>query len=166
MAARLSSDFGIETSHEGTHVYAGVDLSSERDKKLNKFLRDTLDRFPGYKVRIFNRKPRHPPTCPSCHETIAKCPHCGNAVRGTMEKGVDVSIVTDMFQHAWDNTYDIAVLLSNDADFIPAAEFLNTRGKRIIHAGFGHQGADLAKACWGHIGLDRMKTELDNANTS
>ena len=166
LMGQVSADFGIETSHEGTYVYAGVDLSRELDKKLNRFLLDTVDAFPGYKVRVFNRKPRHPPTCPSCHETIAKCPHCGSDVKGTMEKGVDVSIVTDMLQHTWDDTYDIAILLSNDADFIPAVDFLNTRGKKIIHAGFGHQGADLAKSAWGHIGLDRLRTELDHASAT
>lgn len=83
-----------------------------------------------------------------------------------MEKGVDVSIATDMFQLAVDNTYDIGILMSNDADFIPAVEFLDKQGKKIIHAGFGHQGADLAAACWAHIGLDRLKSELDTANAT
>jgi len=159
---KASAILGSQATHEGTYVYSSVDLSSAADRPLNKFLRNVLDHLPGYQVKVFNRKPKHPPKCPSCLKTIFQCPHCNTPIKGTVEKGVDVSIATDMLQHAWDNTYDIGMLVSSDADFIPAVQFLDKRGKKIIHAGFGYQGAELAASCWAHINLDRMKDDLDN----
>jgi uncharacterized LabA/DUF88 family protein len=160
LCGQTSLILGAKASYEGTYVYASVDLSSEADKRLNKFLRENLDHLPGYQVRVFKRRPKHPPKCPSCHKKIATCPHCGNGMEGTVEKGVDASIVTDMLQHAWDNTYDVGVLVSSDADFIPAVDGLDRRGKKIIHAGFGSQGVELAGACWGHIDLLKLKSNM------
>jgi uncharacterized LabA/DUF88 family protein len=164
LADQASTILRLQTTYEGTYLYAGVDLSSEQDKKLNKFLRNTVGHFPGYQVRIFNRKPKHPPNCPACHELITICPHCNIPVKGTVEKGVDVSIATDMFQLAVDDTYDVGIIISNDADFVPAVKFLDKRSKKIVHAGFGHQGEELAGACWAHISLDQLRAELDNSN--
>ncbi len=65
----------------------------------------------------------------------------------TVEKVVDTAIVTDMLQHAWDNTYDVVVLLSGDRDFILAVQFLNRKGKKIIHASFTNLGQELVNEC-------------------
>ena len=126
----------------------------------HRVLRDTLDLFSGFQVNVFNRRPRRPPKCPICQKTILKCPFCSSPIKRTVEKGVDVSIVTDMLQHAWDGTYDAAVLVTADTDFIPAIKFLDTRGKKIIHAGFDPDGAEVAKACWSHINLTQFKDRL------
>lgn len=40
-------------------------------------------------------------------------------MRGTQEKGVDVRIATDMITLAGADDYDVAVLVSSDADFVP-----------------------------------------------
>ncbi len=50
-------------------------------------------------------------------------------MRGTEEKGVDVRMATDMINLAWANSYDTAALVSSDRDFVPVAEFLETRGQ-------------------------------------
>lgn len=39
---------------------------------------------------------------------------------GTVEKGVDTFIATDMIRLAWENAYEIAVLASSDSDLVPA----------------------------------------------
>ena len=54
----------------------------------------------------------------------------------TEEKGVDVAIATDMIKLAWEDVYDWAVLVSSDRDFVPAVEFLNAKGRKVLHAGF------------------------------
>jgi uncharacterized LabA/DUF88 family protein len=54
-------------------------------------------------------------------------------MRGTEEKGVDVRIATDMIMLAWVDSYDIAILVSSDSDFVPVASFLQTKVKKIIH---------------------------------
>ena len=40
-------------------------------------------------------------------------------VRGdvAVEKGVDIMVATDMLRLAWDNLYDVAILVSGDGDF-------------------------------------------------
>ena len=76
------------------------------------------------------------------------CPHCKKAIKATQEKGVDTLIATDMIRLAWENAYDVAVLATSDRDLVPAVEFLNLKGRKVIHAGFPPLGADLAAASW------------------
>jgi len=72
-----------------------------------------------------------------------------------VEKGVDTSIVTDLFDGAINNSYDIAVLVSNDSDFVPAIQTIQERlNKQIIHAGFRAGGDHVRTAAWAHIILD------------
>jgi uncharacterized LabA/DUF88 family protein len=74
-------------------------------------------------------------------------------MRGREEKGVDTRIATEMISHAWENTYDVAVVVSGDRDFVPVVEFLQTKGRNVIQAGFPPKGAFLRQACWGSIDL-------------
>jgi uncharacterized LabA/DUF88 family protein len=69
-------------------------------------------------------------------------------VTGTVEKGVDTAIVTDMIRLAWESAYHIAVLASSDADLVPAVRFLDSKGLKIIQAGFPPSGVHLATSCW------------------
>ncbi len=78
-------------------------------------------------------------------------------MRGAKEKGVDVQIATDMITLAWENTYDIAVLVSADSDFVPLAEFLKTKGKKVVHGQFPPKGAELAQKCWAPIDLTAIR---------
>jgi len=72
-----------------------------------------------------------------------------------VEKGVDSSIVTDLFDGAINNAYDIAVLISNDSDFVPAIQTIQERlNKQIIHVGFRRGGDHVRTAAWSHIILD------------
>jgi uncharacterized LabA/DUF88 family protein len=50
---------------------------------------------------------------------IENCPHCGEKIERTIEKGVDTAIVTDIFRLAWEESLDVGVLVSSDRDFIP-----------------------------------------------
>jgi len=61
------------------------------------------------------------PKCPNtdCLQIIHNCPSCNSDMRGTKEKGVDVGIATDMIMLAWEDTYDVGVLVSADSDFVP-----------------------------------------------
>ncbi len=112
-----------------------------------------LDRFPGIRVVSKERKDKMPPRCPHCHQLIEYCPHCGNKISGTVEKGIDTAIVTDMIKLAWEGAWDVAVLVSSDRDFIPVVEFLHSKGLRVINVYFPPQGIDLAKTCWASINL-------------
>ena len=81
------------------------------------------------------------------------CCYCGERLSLTEEKGVDVAIATDMIKLAWEDAYDWAVLVSSDRDFIPAVEFLNAKGRKVLHAGFPPRGSHLATRCWGSLDL-------------
>ena len=64
------------------------------------------------------------------------------------EKGVDTAIATDMISLAWEDAYDVGVLVTSDQDLVPAVEFLDKKGKVIIQAGFPPHGRRLANASW------------------
>ena len=81
-------------------------------------------------------------------------------MRGTEEKGVDVRMATDMISLAWVDNYDIAVLVSSDKDFVPVAEFLQTRGIKVIHGAFPPKGAQLTQKCWGSINIRLLREDF------
>ena len=147
--------------YQGACVYASINPKSTKDMKLKDFLSNTLNRMGGYEVKIFERKSKKAPVCQQCHMEITKGPSCKSLLERTVEKGVDTAIVTDMLQHASDNTYDIGVLMSGDRDFIPAVQFLNRRGKKIIHASFTNLGQELANECWKQINLRKFANQLE-----
>jgi uncharacterized LabA/DUF88 family protein len=148
--------------YEGTIVYASINPLTSADRPLSDFLRNVLNRKVGYQVKIFERKPAKRVRCPECAQEILACPHCSKPLRRTVEKGVDTAIATDMFQQAWDNTYDSAVIMSSDRDYIPMVNFLQTRGKKIIHASFIRGGRELANACWKQMDLSRHASALSH----
>lgn len=56
---------------------------------------------------------------------------------GTMvEKGVDVMIASDLIMHAYEDHYDVAILVSGDADFYPALQAVKDIGKQVEVAAF------------------------------
>lgn len=154
-------DKDVQGSYEGACVYASVNPKSQKDLKLKDFLLNTVNRMAGYEIKIFERKSKKNPVCQNCYSEITNCPSCQSLIDRTVEKGVDTAIVTDMLQHAWDDTYDIGVLLSGDRDFIPAVQFLNKRGKKIVHASFTNLGQELANQCWQQINLQNFANQLE-----
>ena len=153
LVSEAQSLLGTPRSHEGTNVYLSFDPKAAKDKNLHQWATTVLDRFPGIRVVIKDRKAKNPPVCPSCHQSIISCPHCNSSTVGTIEKGIDTAIVTDMISLAWEGAWDVAILLSSDRDFIPTVEYLTTKGKRVINVHFPPTGMDLARACWASIDL-------------
>lgn len=141
------------TQFDGLHVYLSYNKTSGNDAGLRNWASNVLDRMPGVQVVMKPRKVKRPPKCPSCHAEVSTCPSCGSSMRGTVEKGVDTAIVTDMIRLAWEDAYDIAVLVSADSDFVPAVQFLDSKGLRIVHGVFPPRGMALAKTCWASIDL-------------
>jgi len=54
----------------------------------------------------------------------------------TVEKGVDVMLATDLLYFAWNNFYDVAVLVSGDSDFAYALQAVKNMGKHVEVAYF------------------------------
>lgn len=107
------------------------------------------------------RRPASPVKCPACRARIDTCPHCKQALRRTVEKGIDTALLTDLIRSAFDNTFEYAVLITEDSDFIPAVKFIQERWtKQIIHAFFRGKSDELRNACWKHIFFDDMMADL------
>ncbi|MBZ4022837.1 hypothetical protein CKO11_10235 [Rhodobacter sp. TJ_12] len=144
--------------YEAMHVYGSYDPHKTSDVKLKNWFLNTLDRMPGVHVTLAERqKKRGYPKCPHCQEEVMKCPSCEGDMRGTEEKGVDTKIVTDMISLAWIDAYDIALLVSADRDFVPVAEFLQTKGIKVIHGCFPPKGNELSRKCWGLLDLGALR---------
>ena len=62
-----------------------------------------------------------------------------------VEKGVDVMVATDLLKLAWDDLYDVAVLVSGDGDFAYAVQAVKNLGKHVEVAAFpANLSAELA----------------------
>lgn len=150
-AARVA---GLESySYDGTIVYCSSDTSVE-GVKFRNWAENWLNQQAGIQVQCRARKPKSNLHCPSCNQSVVPvCPSCGKVIMGKTEKGVDTAIATDMIRLAWEGAYEIAVLVSLDADLIPAVEFLDAKGRKVIQAGFPPKGRDLKNVCWASIDL-------------
>lgn len=162
--AEVSRILGTQCSYEGTTVYTSFDSASEAGVKHKKWATNWLDRQIGMQVNCYERQRKHPPKCNHCHQPIQTCPLCSQPIAGTVEKGVDTAIVTDMIRLAWEQSYNVAVVVSSDQDLVPAVEFLDARGFKIIQAGFPPLGAHLSKASWASMDLFALRNQFRRGN--
>lgn len=144
---------------DDTRVYASV--NPVREGSLRKWLDGFLNRQPGYRVavreRISKTKPVH---CRACNKEIEDCPHCQVKIERAIEKGVDSAVITDMFSLAWEGAYEVAILVSGDADLVPAVERIQEKGPKIINATWDNYGHQLAKTCWASFSIDPLIPQL------
>ncbi len=120
---------GEPAKFAGIHVYASVNSNSEKDRKLANWLHHSMAGLTGYIVDVRERKPRKTIRCQEedCKTPITNCPTCRKSLRGTVEKGIDAAIITDLITLASDDNYDLGVLISGDADYAPAVRFIQRK---------------------------------------
>lgn len=161
-SALLGSDEAA-LSYEGCHIYTSFNPATDEGKKFRVWATTWLDRQPGVNVQIRERRPKALPKCPICHRDITHCPHqnCGRPIVATVEKGIDTLLAIDLVRMAIDGLYDTAVIASSDADMVPAVEFVHTRGKKVIQAGFPPSGVDLATQCWGSFDVMPLQGQIE-----
>jgi NYN domain-containing protein len=156
---------GQAAKFAGAHVYASVDPESKKDRGLKKWLHHVLNAMPGYSVDVKERKPRGSTLhCnnENCKASVEQCPKCGGELCGTVEKGVDAAIITDLLSMAFDDNYDNAVLVSGDADYAPAVQYIQKKtDKQIVQAFFKSHGDQLRTACWDHIFFEDLYAKLN-----
>ena len=71
-------------------------------------------------------------------------------------KGDDVYLATDLIKGAYENLYDVAIIVSGDADFIPAIKLVQKKGKKVINAFFPKSSSySLRNCCDGSINLKK-----------
>ena len=160
LIAATEEILGEPLKFEGTNIYLSYAPATGKGRSLRNWATTVLDRFPGVRVIVKGRKAKAPPVCPSCHRSVEHCPHCGEQMIGTVEKGIDTAIVTDMISLAWEGAWDVAILVTSDRDLIPVVEFLTTKGRRVINAHFPPKGAHLARTCWASIDLGQHLEDL------
>lgn len=64
-----------------------------------------------------------------------RCSSCGGLVTGSIsvqtDKGTDVNIAVEMLKHAYNNVYDLAILVSRDADFAGVVKIIKNLSKNV-----------------------------------
>jgi uncharacterized LabA/DUF88 family protein len=146
---------------EAMHVYGSYDPAKPQDVKFRNWMANILDKMPGTHVVLLERQRKKGyPKCPHCQTEATHCQKCGGDLRGTEEKGIDTRIVADMISLAWANAYDVAVLVSADRDFVPVAEFLQTKGIKVVHGAFPPKGSHLSQKCWAHLDLTKLMPQF------
>ncbi|MFN8518809.1 MAG: NYN domain-containing protein [Chloroflexota bacterium] len=85
-----------------------------------------LQFLPGFFVTQLSRR-----------DKVARCPNCEHEYRFSVEKEVDTTIVADMIRLAAVDAFDVAVLVSGDADFAPGAAAVRALGKKVLVATWG-----------------------------
>lgn len=148
-------------SFEGMLVYSSYNPGGNREHY--HWATTWLARLPGVSVKCLERQRRRPPVCQWCNAEIAACPQCSRSMVGTQEKGVDTLLATDMIRMAWEGAYDIAVLVTNDRDLAPCAEYLGQKAKKVIHAGIPPQGSALSSVCWASFNVAALRGEIQRA---
>jgi uncharacterized LabA/DUF88 family protein len=109
----------------------------------------TIQQEVGYlMVPIFRRTPRE--------DQLFSSNFTSGGIPIAPEKMLDTHMSTDLIGDATFDVYDIALLVSEDSDFIPAVDFVQEmRGKQVIHVGFGGHLNDLRSKCRHRIDLSR-----------
>jgi len=159
VAGKAAELLGVsEFSYEGAIIYSSY--NPRADSSFKNFLSNWLDRQPGIQVVALERQPKAPPKCRACHQVIETCPKCNNQMVATVEKGVDTAIATDMIRLAWEDAYDVAVVVSSDGDLVPAVKFLDQKGRKVIQAGFPPSGVQLATSCWASFDLFALREDF------
>jgi uncharacterized LabA/DUF88 family protein len=150
---------------EETRVYASYNPARAADTKLKGWLSNFLDRQASFRVFAKERKDKPARVhCRCCDQDFATCPACSQPLVRSREKGVDTAIATDLLSLAWEGAFDVAVLVSSDADMIPCVERVQEKGFKVVNAAWPAQGYDIAKACWASFDIMSVATALVRAD--
>ncbi len=138
------SDLNFEKFSEkltnNRQLYRTYYYNAERDADINpkayaahKTFLSTLNNKSKYEVRLGNAKQR------------------GDT---TVEKGVDIMLATDMLKYAWNDRYDIGIIVSGDGDFTYAVKAIKELGKYVEVVAFSSNlSKQLAEESDGHTQL-------------
>ena len=118
--------------------------------RRRRFLETEVALIPGYAVHIFDRTLKFEGGAPLRNVD-------GDLLSN--EKCVDSGLISHLFLHASADTYDVALLLSEDSDYVPAVRALQTHfDKRVIHVGFKRRPHGISGTVWGDIVVDQAMT--------
>ena len=128
-----------------------VERWREENEAHREELTRTIQQEMGYLlVPIFRRTPRE--------DQLYSSNFTAGGIPIAPEKMLDTHIATDLIGDATFDIYDIALLVSEDSDFVPAVDFVQEmRHKQVVHVGFGGHANDLRGKCRHRIDLGRNR---------
>ena len=140
----IKNNFEV-VDHVGTYLCVGLSEYIWNEEKLIKEHFKALDRKNGYIIKYGGRTGNY------------------RDKKGTFklgnEKGVDSEIICLMLMGAFFNHFDACILMSDDADYIPAVSRVQDYfGKKVIQAGF--KDSKLRECCYGNIPLEKANKDL------
>jgi len=59
------------------------------------------------------------------------CGKCGHKEHSVVQKGVHVSLATDILRHAWQGTCEVCIVVSGDEDYKDAIECIKDKGLKV-----------------------------------
>jgi len=87
--------------------------------------------------------------------TLSRAPFCtvrlGRLIKtkgGYRQKGVDILMAIDMLTKAYENHYEIAILVAGDGDFVDLVEAVKDTGKRVYGAYIPNNISDKLMECF------------------
>lgn len=90
--------------------------------------------------------------CKQCNPKIKSFLFNAGLNRSTKEKGIDVLLVADMIKGAFQNQYDVALIASGDADFVPAVELVQVLKKKVVNIHmYAGSSSELRNTCNAHL---------------
>lgn len=125
----------LETKREIVSIFyytalLDKDFDEKRYNKHKNFL-DKIKQIPNFNVVLCNLR-----------KTILDDGSIDFAI-----KGDDVYLATDLIKEAYENLYDVAIIVSGDEDFIPAIRIVQKKGKKVINAFFPKSSSYLLRNC-------------------
>lgn len=144
----------------GVHYYTALideteDHEDSSAARLQRFLQ-MLEYQPGFFVYRLPRK-----------TGVTPCEHCGRENVFSSDKEVDVALVAHLLQQAAVDAYDVALVMTGDADYVPALRSMQAMGKRAFVVSWGGSGMSkrLRAVAFDHIdllaGIDVFEHGLD-----
>ena len=93
--------------------------------------------------------------------SLLSCNFTAGGIPIAPEKMLDTHMATDLIGDATFDVYDVALIVSEDSDFVPAVEFVQEmRNKQVVHVGFGSHLNELRNKCRHRIDLGRQVAQL------
>lgn len=134
----------VETQREVVDIFyytALLDKSiNENGYKNHKKFLDKIKKIPNFNVVLCNLR-----------KVILENGSVDFAI-----KGDDVYLATDLIKGAYENLFDVAIIVSGDADFIPAIKLVQKKGKKVINAFFPKSSSyQLRNCCDGSMNLKK-----------
>jgi hypothetical protein len=98
--------------------------------------------------------------CRGCGYETGTCPSCGQPLVWSAEKGVEAALITDLYELAWSDALDVAIVVSSDSDFVFPVVGLQGRGIKVVNAAWRGAGQEIARAAWATLDLDELIPRL------